>query len=143
RETIARVKVSSNHRLWCERKGNRSAAAIAVAATTSAMRAPRSDIGIRWTRTGSLEATATTPASQRSRTGCETVRERAPGDRLGRTPKYAVALRTPNNASRPVRMSAMGGEHVLYGVSDGVATITLNDPETRNSLSVEMLLGLH
>ena len=37
----------------------------------------------------------------------------------------------------------MGGEHVLYGVSDGVATITLNDPETRNSLSVEMLLGLH
>lgn len=41
-----------------------------------------------------------------------------------------------------------GGEqaaagHVLYGVSDGVATITLNDPETRNSLSVEMLTGLH
>lgn len=37
----------------------------------------------------------------------------------------------------------MAGEHVLYEVSDGVATITLNDPETRNSLSAEMLLGLH
>jgi enoyl-CoA hydratase/carnithine racemase len=32
---------------------------------------------------------------------------------------------------------------VLYQVSDGVAVITLNDPETRNSLSVEMLAGLH
>lgn len=33
-------------------------------------------------------------------------------------------------------------EHVLYEVSGGVATITLNDPSTRNSLSVEMLIGL-
>jgi 3-hydroxypropionyl-coenzyme A dehydratase len=40
-------------------------------------------------------------------------------------------------------MSAMAVEHVLYEVSDGVATITLNDPDTRNSLSAEMLLGLH
>jgi enoyl-CoA hydratase len=40
-------------------------------------------------------------------------------------------------------MSAMPDEHVLYEVSDGVATITLNDPDTRNSLSVEMLAGLH
>jgi enoyl-CoA hydratase len=34
-------------------------------------------------------------------------------------------------------------EHVLYDAgSDGVATITLNDPDTRNSLSAEMLAGL-
>jgi enoyl-CoA hydratase len=31
---------------------------------------------------------------------------------------------------------------VLYEVEDGVATITLNDPETRNSLSPELLDGL-
>ncbi len=37
----------------------------------------------------------------------------------------------------------MGAEHVLYEVSDGVARITLNDPDTRNSLSVQMLGGLH
>ncbi len=37
----------------------------------------------------------------------------------------------------------MPTEHVLYDVADnGVATITLNDPETRNALSVEMLTGL-
>jgi enoyl-CoA hydratase len=36
----------------------------------------------------------------------------------------------------------VAAEHVLYQVSDGVATITLNDPETRNSLSVETLTGL-
>lgn len=33
--------------------------------------------------------------------------------------------------------------HVLYEVSGGVATVALNDPETRNSLSAEMLQGLH
>lgn len=37
----------------------------------------------------------------------------------------------------------MAGEHVLYEVADGIATITLNDPETRNALSAEMLTGLH
>ncbi|HEX7610514.1 MAG TPA: enoyl-CoA hydratase-related protein [Solirubrobacteraceae bacterium] len=37
----------------------------------------------------------------------------------------------------------MAIEHVLYDAgSDGVATITLNDPDTRNSLSAEMLAGL-
>ncbi|HEX4465704.1 MAG TPA: enoyl-CoA hydratase/isomerase family protein [Solirubrobacteraceae bacterium] len=36
----------------------------------------------------------------------------------------------------------MATEHVLYDVQDGVATITLNDPDTRNALSVEMLGGL-
>jgi enoyl-CoA hydratase len=36
----------------------------------------------------------------------------------------------------------MASEHVLYQVSDGVATITLNDPDTRNSLSAQMLSGL-
>ena len=37
----------------------------------------------------------------------------------------------------------MATEHVLYDAgSDGVATITLNDPDTRNSLSGEMLEGL-
>jgi enoyl-CoA hydratase len=35
------------------------------------------------------------------------------------------------------------GEPVLYEVSEaGVATITLNDPDTRNALSAEVLLGL-
>ncbi len=36
----------------------------------------------------------------------------------------------------------MSSEKVLYDVADGVATITLNDPDTRNSLSAEMLAGL-
>lgn len=40
-------------------------------------------------------------------------------------------------------MSIVPGQHVLYETADGVATITLNDPDTRNSLSVEMLTGLH
>ncbi len=31
---------------------------------------------------------------------------------------------------------------VLYDVTDGVATITLNDPDTRNALSPELLAGL-
>jgi enoyl-CoA hydratase/carnithine racemase len=30
-------------------------------------------------------------------------------------------------------------EKITYGVADGVATITLDDPETRNALSVELL----
>jgi enoyl-CoA hydratase/carnithine racemase len=34
------------------------------------------------------------------------------------------------------------GEKVLYEVSDGVATVTLNDPEKRNMLSGEMLTEL-
>ena len=39
--------------------------------------------------------------------------------------------------------SSPQGEKVLYAVSDsGVATITLNDPDTRNALSAELLLGL-
>jgi enoyl-CoA hydratase len=37
----------------------------------------------------------------------------------------------------------VASEHVLYEVSDGVARITLNDPDTRNSLSTQMLGGLH
>ena len=37
----------------------------------------------------------------------------------------------------------MASEHVLYDVADsGVATITLNDPDTRNALSADMLAGL-
>lgn len=36
----------------------------------------------------------------------------------------------------------MSEEKVLYAVAGGVATITMNDPETRNSLSPEMLDGL-
>jgi enoyl-CoA hydratase len=36
----------------------------------------------------------------------------------------------------------VGEEKVLYEVSDAVATLTLNDPETRNSLSPELLGGL-
>jgi enoyl-CoA hydratase/carnithine racemase len=36
----------------------------------------------------------------------------------------------------------VGEELVLYEVSDGVATLTLNDPETRNSLSPDLMGGL-
>jgi enoyl-CoA hydratase len=37
----------------------------------------------------------------------------------------------------------MAAEPVLYALdAEGVATITMNDPETRNALSVEMLSGL-
>jgi enoyl-CoA hydratase len=36
----------------------------------------------------------------------------------------------------------MAGEHVLYEAADGVATITLNDPEKRNMLSAPMLREL-
>ncbi len=36
----------------------------------------------------------------------------------------------------------MASEKVLYTVADGVATITLNDPDTRNALSPELLRGL-
>jgi enoyl-CoA hydratase len=40
-------------------------------------------------------------------------------------------------------MRAVPGEKVLYELDgDGVATITLNDPETRNALSPELLGGL-
>jgi enoyl-CoA hydratase len=33
-------------------------------------------------------------------------------------------------------------DSVLYALADGVATITLNEPDTRNALSPELLLGL-
>jgi enoyl-CoA hydratase len=36
----------------------------------------------------------------------------------------------------------MTSQHVLYAVENGVATITMNDPDTRNALSAEMLGGL-
>jgi enoyl-CoA hydratase/carnithine racemase len=36
----------------------------------------------------------------------------------------------------------VAGEKLLYDVDDGVATLTLNDPDTRNSLSAELLGGL-
>ncbi len=37
----------------------------------------------------------------------------------------------------------MPGESVLYDVAlNGVATITLNEPDTRNALSAEILGGL-
>ncbi|HYM54665.1 MAG TPA: enoyl-CoA hydratase-related protein [Solirubrobacteraceae bacterium] len=36
----------------------------------------------------------------------------------------------------------MPSEKVIYDVAEGVATITLNDPETRNALSPELLGGL-
>jgi enoyl-CoA hydratase/carnithine racemase len=38
--------------------------------------------------------------------------------------------------------AAINTEHVLYSVVNGVATIALDDPSTRNSLSNEMLDGL-
>jgi enoyl-CoA hydratase len=39
-------------------------------------------------------------------------------------------------------MPGVSEQPVLYEVADGVATITLNDPETRNALSAELLGGL-
>src|SRR5215211_1806258 len=36
----------------------------------------------------------------------------------------------------------MAYEKISYGVADGVATITLDDPDTRNSLSPELLTEL-
>lgn len=39
-------------------------------------------------------------------------------------------------------MSASSSEPVLYSLADGVATITLNEPDTRNALSPELLAGL-
>ncbi len=36
----------------------------------------------------------------------------------------------------------MSPEPVLYDLAEGVATITLNDPDTRNALSPELLAGL-
>ncbi|HWX52849.1 MAG TPA: enoyl-CoA hydratase-related protein [Solirubrobacteraceae bacterium] len=36
----------------------------------------------------------------------------------------------------------MATDPVIYEVESGIATITLNDPETRNALSAEMLAGL-
>jgi enoyl-CoA hydratase len=38
--------------------------------------------------------------------------------------------------------SSQGEGPVLYGVADGVATLALNDPATRNALSAEMIGGL-
>jgi len=38
--------------------------------------------------------------------------------------------------------SGAQAEKVLYDVEGGVATITLNDPETRNALSAELIEGL-
>jgi enoyl-CoA hydratase/carnithine racemase len=40
------------------------------------------------------------------------------------------------------RTPAQGAEPVLYDVSDGVATLTLNEPATRNALSAEVIGGL-
>lgn len=39
-------------------------------------------------------------------------------------------------------MNASSSEPVLYNLADGVATITLNEPDTRNALSPELLAGL-
>jgi enoyl-CoA hydratase len=42
----------------------------------------------------------------------------------------------------PVTIRRVAEEKVLYDVAGGVATITLNDPQTRNALSPELLGGL-
>ena len=44
--------------------------------------------------------------------------------------------------SEPPPSAGAQTDKVLYAVANGVATITLNDPETRNALSAEMLDGL-
>jgi enoyl-CoA hydratase/carnithine racemase len=50
----------------------------------------------------------------------------------------------PTSESGPVDGDgpSPGWEGVLYAVTDGVATITLNEPSTRNALSAEVLDGL-
>src|SRR5207248_10803654 len=40
------------------------------------------------------------------------------------------------------RVASETADKVLYSVADGIATITLNDPDTRNALSPELLGGL-
>ena len=46
-------------------------------------------------------------------------------------------------ASGTTSTDPLGGtEKVLYEVAGGIATITLNDPDTRNALSPELLGGL-
>ena len=41
--------------------------------------------------------------------------------------------------ARPTADSDLSYETILYDVADGVATITLNQPDTRNALSNELL----
>jgi enoyl-CoA hydratase len=45
-------------------------------------------------------------------------------------------------SERPAAESEGSEGPVLYSVTDGVATLTLNDPATRNSLSAELIGGL-
>src|SRR5947199_5201163 len=46
-------------------------------------------------------------------------------------------------AQQTAEQTARTGEKVLYDLGEaGVATITLNDPDTRNALSAELLGGL-
>lgn len=60
--------------------------------------------------------------------------------RLGGSKQYDFALRA---ASQTYTMRPVSSEKVLYEVAaGGVATITLNEPETRNALSGEVLDGL-
>ncbi len=46
------------------------------------------------------------------------------------------------SAKSSAETTAGTAEKVIYAVADGVATITLNDPDTRNALSPELLGGL-
>jgi enoyl-CoA hydratase len=48
----------------------------------------------------------------------------------------------PGVPEQPVSDPAAAGEVVLYQAADGVATITLNEPSTRNALSPQVLDGL-
>lgn len=59
-----------------------------------------------------------------------------------RAQRRAATIRRVTEQSADVETPAEGQEKVLYEVSDGVATITLNEPSTRNALSGEVLDGL-
>ena len=48
----------------------------------------------------------------------------------------------PGVSEQSTSEQAAAAQTVLYGVADGVATLTLNDPATRNSLSAELIGGL-
>ncbi len=45
-------------------------------------------------------------------------------------------------SEQPADIADQAADKVLYGVADGVATITLNEPSTRNALSPQVLDGL-
>lgn len=69
-----------------------------------------------------------------------------PMDTIGRAPNGKATTAPWPGASRRgtnrARSSAVDTPHVLYDVSDSIATMTLNRPEKRNAFSPEMIVRL-